>query len=126
MDAIINGMNSFERNVTKLDKSLFQYEKEGDVAYLRFDKDEVSKKIGEIAYYAVSSKATNSSSKYGAPWAYFEVSALRDYGYEDFYSIDMGVDYRVYTWDDGVLFLYNKNKEVIGYVDYSGGLDIKK
>lgn len=123
IEAIKDKTRSFEKYVTKLDKNLFQYEQRGELAYLCFDKDEVENRIGEVAYYALSHKNNESSNKYGGAWRHIENNILRDKGYADFYSIDTGTNYEFYSWDDGVLLLYNKDKETIGYVDYSGGLE---
>lgn len=129
IDAIRNKMASFDRTTTKLEKNLFYCEKDGDLGYLRFDQEKVSKKIGEVAYFAMGGK---DSSYYrvvnniGSAWAIIECDIRRDADCPNLYSVDTGCDYRIFTWNDALLFLYNKDKEIIGYVDGSGGFEVKE
>jgi len=132
IDAVRTKMSSFERTTPKLDKNLFAYERDGEIGYLRFDEDAVTKKIGKVAYYSTASTASYDGTvqSIGSVWASKECNLFKDFAnsaYGELYTVDEGCSYGAFTREGAVIFLYNEDKETIGYIDCrKEGLTLKE
>jgi len=123
IDRIRDFALNFEKKVPTLDSDAVTFEKDSQngLCHLKIDESKLpnSIRLEDIKYYITTYERENRT--IGSLWCDYQYSVFRD---GNFIAIDKGKEERFIDSDGLVIFLYDENKEILGYVYAEDGIGI--